>query len=102
MECLCVKYLRDVLEVNIPFGDAITQKPNIPLKDVDKGDVLLMKYGGVYHVAEAIGFVGEQKYGTTTVAREIIVVESNYKECTPTVRHVPFKSKEIWGVYRPK
>jgi len=85
-ECECVRYIREVLGVNIK-GDAHTIKSNtdIPIK----GGVVLLNYDGIAHVA----------YVKEVLLDRFIIQESNFKKCTPTERVIKKNDVHITGYY---
>ena len=103
VRCECARYLRTVLHVNVPQGDADTYRPTIPQSDIQEGDVLIQKFGRVWHVALVIGF-GETEvnpFDLSAQVPKIIVSDSNFIRCTPTVRAISWFDDNIVGVYRP-
>ena len=101
VQCFCVQYLREVHGVNIR-GDAWTQKANIPFKNMDVGDVLLMKIGRSYHVALILAFEERVIWKGMIAPRYVVIADSNaVKPCTPSVRRLQIDDTDILGVYHP-
>ena len=103
VRCECARYLREVLHINTPRGDAGTYFPNIPQSEIKEGDVLILKYERIWHVALVIGF-GETEinpFDLSAQVPKIIVSDSNFIRCTPTVRAISWFDDNIIGVYRP-
>lgn len=101
----CVLYLREVRGIEV-YGDAINLQPNLPSENLDVGDVLVLRYGKVGHVAEIIGYEGEQKLTvngrTVLVPETLTILEANFKAGQVTVRTLAWDDTHIKGVYRPK
>lgn len=103
VQCECSRYLREVLSVNVPRGNAGTYLPNIYQGQVKEGDVVILKYGKVWHVAliTAFGEVEVNPYNPTTRVPKLILAETNLVPCTPTVRAISWFDDNIIGIYRP-
>jgi len=97
--CECSRYLREIIGVNIPRGDAGTYLPNASMWNINYGDVLILKYPKVWHVAVVVGF--EWKKGQQW-PENIIVHDSNYIPCTPTTRAISWYDEAIRGIYSPQ
>jgi len=77
------------------------QQANTPFINMDVGDVLLMRYDRVYHVALIVGFSGEKvEYQGAIARRNIIIQEWNYIPCKGGSRIISLDDEHIWGVLR--
>jgi len=85
--CECVRYMREVLGVNIK-GDAGTHEPNITFLDLQYGDVVIMQYD----VPHEGMYVSQNNDG-------ILIKESNFRKCKESTRRISFN--EAVGFYRP-
>lgn len=100
--CACVLWLRTQFGVQI-YGDANRQVPNIPFNHMDKGDVLLMRFGNIAHAALIVGFEEEVEWRGMISPRYIWITDTNaVKKCTPSTRRIQIDDERITGVYRPK
>ena len=93
-------YLRIVEGVNIR-GDARVQVPNTQQVNADVGDVVILRYGNVYHAALLVGAVGEKDIGTAIVPEQLIIHEANFERCRTTTRWIPWDDPHILGILRP-
>ena len=102
--CECVRALRELAGVNVR-GDANTLVPNTTFPDIQPGDVLILRYGKVYHAALAIAtqksleYIDDESFYNKAVA--VTIQEWNYKPCKGTVRQIVASDSHIVGVYRP-
>lgn len=94
VQCECVRYLREVLQVNVK-GDAWTLRGNTDVRFARAGDVLLTDEGPG-HAALITGFF-EPTEGDLWVK----IAETNFKRCTPGVRTIRLLDPSVRGVYRP-
>lgn len=78
-------------------GDAWTLKPNIETRNAQIGDVLLEKFGKVYHASLIVGI-----RNSTEVDAEIMVKEWNYTPCQPGTRVLRLSDKSVIGVLHPQ
>ena len=102
VKCECVRYLREIHGINIR-GDAWTQRPNIYQGKMQEGDVVILRYGKVWHVALVAGF-GETEVNPnnpTTKVPKLRIIETNFVPCTPTAREISWFDEHIVGIYRP-
>lgn len=88
--CECVAALRIKLGINI-HGDADQLTPNIDKGDLALGDIILLRYGNIFHAAEIIG-----------MDSEYLVHDFNYRKCKETIRFIPKDDPSIRGFYRPQ
>lgn len=89
--------------MNVPRGNAGTYLPNIPQSEIREGDVIIFKFGKVWHVGVTIGF-GETEvnpFDPTAQVPKIIVAQTNKVPCTPTTEKISWFDDHIIGVYRP-
>jgi len=90
--CSCIQSAR-LFGVKIPpKTDADDLKPNIPLTSLKKGDLILLRYGVVSHVAVFQEFTNDGYE----------VKEGNKEPCKITSRIIPFNDKNIIGFWAPK
>ncbi len=103
LECECVRALRELRGVDVR-GNADTLNPNTTLADVQTGDVLLMRYGSVYHAALVTSVYSEGKaledgsYHTRPV--RITIWEANYSSCKIITRVLSIEDSHIRGILR--
>lgn len=102
VECMCVAALHQLAGVNIR-GDADTLSPNTPFENLEAGDVLLMRYGNVYHAALIISYSGAVALPSEgiVVPKTITIEEWNYVHCKHTIRTLAFNDEHIRGIYTP-
>ena len=96
IECQCVLYLRERLNVPIR-GDAWTHIPNVETRFARAGDAILFDYGGVGkdHVALITGFQ-EPTEGDIYVE----LIEANFHRCKVSTRTISIYDPTIKGVLR--
>ena len=101
IQCQCVMALRSYAGVNIK-GDAATLVPNLPFKNLEIKDVILMRYGRVYHAAQIIGFSEDLGIFDGAIApRRLLIQEWNFEPCKYTQRSIPLDDEHIIGILRP-
>jgi len=102
VQCECARALRELAGVNLPRGDASKQVPNLGFRNLDVHDVLLMRYGNTFHVAEVVGFSETKGIVNGYIAPiSILIQEWNFRPCAYSQRLIPLLDDHIWGVYRP-
>lgn len=99
--CWCVQWIRATFDVDI-HGDARTLIPNTPLKNIDHGDVLLLRYGRTSHAVYTLGFEGTRRFSSYTAPAFIIIADANFRRCKSGIRRIAIDDARIEGVLRPK
>ena len=84
--CSCVSYLR-ARGNKLPKGDA---KDLVTNSGIAVGNVVKLRYGNTYHLAEVIGF--DHKH--------LRIKESNFLPCMVGQREISIDSKEIVGFWK--
>ena len=92
-ECFCVTYIRETFGVPIR-GDADTLQSNITFQKIKKSDVVLLKYGAVFHAS----YLLQVFPGGMWVAERILI----QGKCLTRERLIEWKDKAIYGFYREK
>ena len=92
-ECFCVRYIRETFGVPIR-GDASTLESNMTLANAQKGDVVILKYGTVFHASYFL-----QVFPGGMWVSERILLQG---KCITRERLIEWKDKAIYGFYRHK
>lgn len=92
-ECFCVTYIRETFGVPIR-GNADTLESNITFQEIKKGDVVLLKYGAVFHAS----YLLQVFPGGMWVAERILL----QGKCITRERLIVWQDKAIYGFYREK
>ena len=87
--CSCIQSARLFGAKIPPRTNARDLKPNIPMYEIKKGDLLLFKYGTVFHVAVFQGFD----------ANGFKIKEGNKEACKITSRTVDFNDRNLVGFW---
>lgn len=90
-ECFCVRYIRETFGVPIR-GDASTLESNMTLANAQKGDVVILKYGTVFHASYFL-----QVFPGGMWVSERILLQG---KCITRERLIEWKDKAIYGFYR--
>lgn len=88
--CSCIKYVRNQ-GIDIPLlGEDGTPKDLIPNSTPSIGNLILLKYKEIYHVAIIIGY-------TET---GFLIEEGNFESCQKTFREIDFVNEDIRGFWK--